>query len=83
MLQLFNSLKEGDGYDFRTLVVYAEKNPGLTYKSDTYFDHNFIPTDEMLASSYFKFWKVYFTLYGLEDMGSILDSLVQKNKAQE
>ena len=83
MLQLFNSLKEGDGYDVKTLVVYAEKNPGLTYKSDTYFDHNFIPTDEMLASSYFKFWKVYFTLYGLEDMGSILDSLVQKNKAQE
>lgn len=83
MRQLFDSLKEGDGYDFRTIVVYAEKNPGLTYKAEKYFDHNFIPTGEMLASSHFKFWKVFFTLYGLEDMGSILDSLVQKNKAEE
>ena len=29
MLQLFNSLKEGDGYDVKTLVVYAEKTPAL------------------------------------------------------
>ncbi|EMB20773.1 hypothetical protein HMPREF9723_02233 [Treponema denticola OTK] len=78
MKQLFDSLIAGDGYDIKTLVVYAEKNPNLTYKADKYFDHNFVPTEEMLNSSSFKFWKVYFTLYGLEDMGSIIDSLVQK-----
>ncbi len=78
MKQLFDSLIAGDGYNFKTIVVYAEKNPDLIYKSDKYFDHNFVPTEEMLNSSSFKFWKVYFTLYGLEDMGSIIDSLVQK-----
>lgn len=78
MKSLFDSLIAGDGYNFKTLVVYAEKNPGLIYKADEYFDRNFIPTEEMLNSSSFKFWKVYFTLYGLEDMGGIIDSLVQK-----
>ena len=65
-------------YNLKTIVVYAEKNPNLTYMADKYFDHNFEPTEEMLNSSSFKFWKVYFTLYGLEDMGSIIDSLIQK-----
>lgn len=77
MKALFDSLIAGDGYDFKTLVVYAEKNPNLTYKVDKYFDHNFVPSQEMLNSASFKFWKVYFTLYGLEDMSSIIDSLVQ------
>lgn len=78
MKQLFDSLIAGDGYNFKTIVVYAEKNSDLIYKSYKYFDHNFEPTEEMLNSSSFKFWKVYFTLYGLEDIGSIIDSLVQK-----
>ena len=78
MKQLFDSLIEGDGYNLKTIVVYAEKNPNLTYMADKYFDHNFVPTKEMLNSSSFKFWKVYFTLYGLEDIGSIIDSLIQK-----
>ncbi|MGI5083504.1 leucine-rich repeat domain-containing protein [Treponema putidum] len=78
MKTLFDSLIAGDGYNFKTIVVYAEKNPNLIYKPDKYFDHNFVPTEEMLNSSSFKFWKVYFTLYGLEDIGSILDSLLQK-----
>ncbi|UTC65921.1 MULTISPECIES: leucine-rich repeat domain-containing protein [unclassified Treponema] len=80
MKDLFDSLIEGDGYNFKTLVVYAEKNPGLIYKSDKFFDKNFIPTEKMLEASYSKFWNVYFTLYGIEDSGSIIDSLVQKNK---
>jgi len=79
MKQLFDSLIAGDGYDIKTLVVYAEKNPNLTYMADKYFDHNFVPTKEMLNSSSFKFWKVYFTLYGLEDIGSIIDPPILKN----
>lgn len=80
MRSLFDSMEAGDGYNFKTIAVYAEKNPNLIYKSDIYFDNNFIPTNEMLESSYSKFWNVYFTLYGLEDFGSIIDSLVPQNK---
>lgn len=78
-LFLFNSLPAGNGYDFHTIVWYADKNDGINYDYEKYFDGNFILPKEIYEKAYGNYWYVYHTLYGLEEINEILNSLSQKN----
>lgn len=76
---LADSLPPGDGYDTHTLVWYAEKNPDMNYDSEKYRDGNIMPSKEQIEKLYGGYWYFYTTVYGLEDINDILNSLKQKN----
>lgn len=76
---LFVSLPPGTGYDFHTIVWYADENDGINYDSKKYFDRNSVLPKELIEQAYGNYWYVCHTLYGLEEINEILGSLKQKN----